>query len=55
MITARMPSDVERRDLQIADGVPVLAVRRLVSRDGVTDEIEELHPADRVVLTYGQR
>ena|SRR5918992_2515172 len=42
-ITARMPSEPERRDLGLAEGVPLLVVAG-------TDGSEKVHPADRTVI-----
>lgn len=43
-VTARMPTDAERRTYKLAEGVPVLVV---TTRDGKTT----VHPADRIELT----
>jgi DNA-binding transcriptional regulator YhcF (GntR family) len=42
-ITARMPSDPERRDFGVAEGVPLLVVAG-------ADGSEQVHPADRTVI-----
>ena len=42
-ISARMPSEPERRDLGLAEGVPLLVVE---SADG----LEQVHPADRTII-----
>lgn len=44
-ISARMPTEEERRRLKLPEGVPVL----VVSRDGAADEVL---PADRSVIRY---
>lgn len=44
-ITARMPTEAERRQLDLQEGVPVL----VVSRPGAEDK---LLPADRYVIRY---
>lgn len=45
-ISARMPTESERCQLDIDDGVPLLVVAR-------PGQGEELHPADRVVIEVG--
>lgn len=47
-ISARMPNESERRSLGIAEGVPVLVVRRRVDGDDTTEEPENLYAADQV-------
>src|SRR5918992_97788 len=42
-ITARMPSEPERRDLGLTEGVPLLVVTG-------ADGSEQVHPADRTVI-----
>jgi DNA-binding GntR family transcriptional regulator len=42
-ISARMPSEPERRDLGLAEGVPLLVVAG-------ADGSEQIHPADRTVI-----
>jgi DNA-binding GntR family transcriptional regulator len=42
-ISARMPSEPERRDLGLAEGVPLLVVAG-------SDGSEQAHPADRTVI-----
>jgi DNA-binding GntR family transcriptional regulator len=42
-ISARMPSEPERRDLRLAEGVPLLVVAG-------ADGSEQMHPADRTVI-----
>jgi DNA-binding GntR family transcriptional regulator len=42
-ITARMPSEPERRDLGLTEGVPLLIVAG-------ADGSEQVHPADRTVI-----
>lgn len=44
VISARMPTEAERRSLHLAEGVPVLVVH-------ATDGAEAVHPADRVRLS----
>jgi hypothetical protein len=39
-ISARMPTDPERRAMRIDEGVPILVI-------ALPGQIEELHPADR--------
>jgi GntR family transcriptional regulator len=43
-VSARMPTDAERRSLRLGEGVPVLVVT-------ATDGTKTVHPADRVQLT----
>lgn len=43
MITARMPSEPERRNLGLTEGVPLLVVAG-------ADGSEQVHPADRTVI-----
>jgi DNA-binding transcriptional regulator YhcF (GntR family) len=43
-VSARMPTDAERRSYRLAEGVPVFVV---ISTDGT----KKVHPADRVQLT----
>ncbi|GLY04852.1 MULTISPECIES: winged helix-turn-helix domain-containing protein [Actinoplanes] len=43
-VSARMPTDVERRRHKLAEGVPVLVIT-------APDGSEKVHPADRVQLT----
>jgi GntR family transcriptional regulator len=46
-ISARMPTDPERRALRIDEGIPILIIVR-------HDQNEELHPADRTeILVHG--
>jgi DNA-binding GntR family transcriptional regulator len=45
-ISARMPTESERRQLDIDEGIPVLVVERLGQPD-------EFHPADRAVIEVG--
>lgn len=47
-ISARMPSDQERRAFGIAEGVPLLVVEG-------PDGSPQAHPADRIVLVVDQR
>jgi DNA-binding FadR family transcriptional regulator len=42
-VSARMPTDAERRSYRLAEGVPVLVV---ISKDGT----KKIHPADRIQL-----
>jgi DNA-binding GntR family transcriptional regulator len=42
-ISARMPSEPERRELRLAEGVPLLVVAG-------ADGSEQVHPADRAVI-----
>ncbi len=44
IVGARMPTDVERRSMQLPEGVPVLVV-------DAADGTRAVHPADRVQLT----
>jgi DNA-binding GntR family transcriptional regulator len=44
IVTARMPTEAERRSLHLGEGVPVLVVH-------ATDGGEAVHPADRVRLS----
>jgi DNA-binding GntR family transcriptional regulator len=44
VVSARMPTEAERRSLHLAEGVPVLVVR-------TADGAEAVHPADRVRLS----
>jgi GntR family transcriptional regulator len=43
-VSARMPTDAERRSYRLSEGVPVLVVT-------ATDGTRTVHPADRVQLT----
>ncbi|GAA3337866.1 hypothetical protein GCM10020358_15800 [Amorphoplanes nipponensis] len=43
-VSARMPTDAERRTYRLAEGVPVLVIT-------ATDGSTTVHPADRVQLT----
>jgi DNA-binding FadR family transcriptional regulator len=43
-VSARMPTDAERRRYRLGDGVPVLLVT-------AADGTETVHPADRIQLT----
>jgi len=43
-VSARMPTDAERRSYRLGEGVPVLVVT-------ATDGTRTVHPADRVQLT----
>jgi GntR family transcriptional regulator len=47
-ISARMPTEQERRELGLSEGVPVL----VVSREGADDEVL---PADRYVVRYSKQ
>jgi GntR family transcriptional regulator len=48
-VSARMPTEPERRQHGINEGVPIL----VVTRDGQAQEAEEMHPADRVEIHVG--
>lgn len=56
IVRARMPTPEESADLDIDEGVPVLAVRRLMyAGDKVVEAcVDIVIPADRVILHYRQ-